>query len=106
MIRRVLFASVMLAWIAAFSPVMTPAQACPSCKTANATDNRLPLAYQASILFMLTVPALMVTGFGVGLYKLNKVQEQALAEFENGDVWTGDPGIPEANDPDGETRSV
>jgi hypothetical protein len=67
------------------------AQACPSCKDGNATDKHLPRAYQASILFMLTVPAMMVTGLGVGLHRLNKAQEEAVAAFEDGSVWTGDP---------------
>lgn len=63
------------------------ADACPSCKAANATDSRLPLAYQASILFMLGVPATLVTSLGVMLYRLNKAQEIATLAFENGDVW-------------------
>lgn len=68
-------------------------QACPSCKTANATDKHLPLAYQTSILFMLSVPMMIFGGFGVGLYRLNKAQEAAVAEFENGDVWSEDPSF-------------
>ena len=67
----------------------TPAAACPSCRAANATNPNLPMAYQTSILFMLTVPALIMTGFGVGLYRLNKAQEEATAAFENGEAWEG-----------------
>ncbi len=63
------------------------AEACPSCKNANATDSRLPLAYQASILFMLGVPAVMCSVLGIGLYRLNKAQEAAMQAFESGDVW-------------------
>jgi len=75
--------------------VETPqAQACPSCKDANASDNRLPLAYQASILFMLAVPAGLATTLGILLYRLNKQQEAAAAAFESGDVWLGD-ALPE-----------
>lgn len=65
------------------------AEACPSCKNANATDTRLPLAYQASILFMLGVPTVMVSAFGVMLYRLNRAQVRAMEAFENGDVWQG-----------------
>lgn len=72
------------------------AQACPSCKAANSSNSRLPLAYQASILFMLAVPFGLAFGGGYLLYKLNKVQEAATAAFENGDVWLGEPGM---NDP-------
>ncbi len=66
------------------------AEACPSCKNANATDSRLPLAYQASILFMLSVPAVMCSVLGFGLYRLNKAQVAAMQAFENGDVWQQD----------------
>lgn len=69
------------------------ADACPSCKNANATDSRLPLAYQASILFMLAVPTTLVSVLGVMLYRLNKAQVLATEAFENGDVWQGDPGF-------------
>lgn len=69
------------------------AYACPSCKAANETDKHLPLAYQTSILFMLSVPLMIFSGFGIGLYRLNKAQEAAVAEFENGDVWTEDPSF-------------
>lgn len=69
------------------------ADACPSCKNANATDSRLPLAYQASILFMLAVPATLVSALGVMLYRLNKAQELATEAFENGDVWQSQPEL-------------
>lgn len=91
MFRRAALAGLLIFGALASEPALAPAEACPSCKLANATDNRLPRAYQFSILFMLTVPALLVTSFGVGLYRLNKTQEAALAEFESGDIWTGDP---------------
>lgn len=64
-------------------------EACPSCKNANATDSRLPLAYQASILFMLGVPTVMCSVFGVMLYRLNQAQVSAMEAFENGEVWQG-----------------
>lgn len=63
------------------------ADACPSCKAANATDSRLPLAYQASILFMLGVPTAMCSALGFMLYRLNKAQVAAMEAFENGDIW-------------------
>ena len=72
------------------------AEACPSCKTANATDTRLPLAYQASILFMLGVPTVLCSVFGVMLYKLNQAQVRAMEAFENGDVWQGGTTEPTA----------
>ena len=69
----------------------TSAQACPSCKEANQTDNRLPMAYQASILFMLGMPLTLATCFGIGLYRMNKAQEEAVRAFESGEVWQGPP---------------
>jgi hypothetical protein len=76
------------------------AYACPSCRAANATDKHLPLAYQTSILFMLSVPMMIFSGFGIGLYRLNKAQEAAVAEFENGDVWTEDPPFLPPHEPE------
>ena len=67
------------------------AEACPSCKEANQTDNRLPMAYQASILFMLGMPFTLATCFGIGLYRMNKAQEEAVRAFESGEVWEGPP---------------
>ncbi|MFO1021466.1 MAG: hypothetical protein U0903_12330 [Planctomycetales bacterium] len=62
--------------------------ACPSCRNANDTDSRLPMAYQTSILFMLSIPLTLGTVLSVGLYRLNKAQEAAVEAFESGDVWT------------------
>jgi hypothetical protein len=65
--------------------------ACPSCKAANETDARLPMAYQASILFMLGVPGTIGLLFGAALYRLNRAQVKAMQEFESGEVWYGPP---------------
>jgi hypothetical protein len=89
MARRMWLAGLLM--LGVFALDAGSAMACPSCRAANSTDNRLPRAYQYSILFMLAVPGVLVTSFGVGLYRLNKVQEEALAAFENGDVWSEDP---------------
>ncbi|MCA9091859.1 MAG: hypothetical protein KDA68_00100 [Planctomycetaceae bacterium] len=74
--------------------------ACPSCREANSTHKNLPLAYQTSILFMLSVPMMIFSGFGIGLYRLNKAQEAAVAEFENGDAWSEDPSFEPPHEPD------
>lgn len=79
-----------LAVVAATSLLAGTANACPSCKAANESNSRLPLAYQASILFMLGVPGTMVSCLGVMLYRLNKEQVLAMQAFENGDVWQPD----------------
>jgi hypothetical protein len=53
-------------------PFMSRADACPSCKAANATSERRPKAYMASILFMLAMPATVFTGFGVAFYRMSR----------------------------------
>jgi hypothetical protein len=52
--------------------------ACPLCKLANESkqaseeENRRPQAYMYSILFMLSMPATLLTGFSFGFYRLWK----------------------------------
>ena len=87
MSRRFWLSAAALAGFVCVGMSANTAHACPSCKNANATDSRLPLAYQASILFMLGVPAVMCSALGFGLYRLNKAQVAAMEAFENGDVW-------------------
>lgn len=72
--RRLLFASVVALTAFGFGPAVSEATACPMCKEANESDetNSLPKAYMYSILFMLSVPATLFTGFGVGFYRLSK----------------------------------
>jgi hypothetical protein len=53
-------------------PLVSSAEACPSCKAANATTDRRPKAYMASILFMLAMPATVFTGFGVAFYRMSR----------------------------------
>jgi len=66
------------------------ASACPMCKSANDTEDRRPMAYMYSILFMLAMPATIFTGFGIGFYRLSKkaqaMQDQdALDQIANVD---------------------
>ena len=60
-------------------PASSVASACPMCKSANESDdtNALPRAYMYSILFMLSVPATLFTGFGIGFYRLSKSGQNA-----------------------------
>jgi hypothetical protein len=59
-------------FLLAAGPLASAAWACPMCKLANETQSALPKAYQASILFMLGVPATVAAGFGVGFYRLSR----------------------------------
>jgi hypothetical protein len=63
-------------------------EACPMCKVANedapATDadgftidpNARPRAYMISILFMLAMPASLLTGFGIAFYRMTHRQPE------------------------------
>jgi hypothetical protein len=60
---------------------VSPAAACPMCKMANESkqdqaENLKPKAYMYSILFMLAMPATLLTGFGIGFYRLSKKSVQ------------------------------
>lgn len=46
-----------------------PAWACPMCAETVAADDHLPRAYMYSIVFMLAMPAMVFTGFGIGIYR-------------------------------------
>jgi hypothetical protein len=48
------------------------ASACPMCKLANESDNRLPRAYMYSILFMMGMPATILSGFSIGFWRLSR----------------------------------
>lgn len=71
-----------------------PAVACPMCKTAQEETTTpeaeaRPKAYMYSILFMLSMPATLFAGFGIGFYRLSKKQqainEQLLAGQRDAD---------------------
>lgn len=53
------------------------------CKTATETagTNNQPQAYMASILAMLSMPALLFTVLGITMYRLSLREEQALQEW-------------------------
>ena len=57
------------------------AQACPMCAETAAADDHLPRAFMYSILFMLGMPAMVFTGFGVGIYRVIKRHDEANAAF-------------------------
>ena len=52
------------------------------CKSANETEDARPRAYMYSILFMLGMPAMMFSGFGIAFYRLSrKAQLQQMEEM-------------------------
>lgn len=66
------FLGFLLSAAALFGPAIHSAQACPMCAEANKVDKNRPKAYMYSILFMLSMPALVFTGFGIGFYRLHR----------------------------------
>lgn len=56
------------------------AVACPMCKAANEEDDAKPRAYMYSILFMLTVPATIVSTLTFGLVVVGRREAQGLAD--------------------------
>jgi len=65
------------------------ASACPMCKTANETDSALPKAYMLSILFMLAMPATIVSTLGVSLYRMTKRENEYIDVEPEGPISTG-----------------
>ncbi len=62
------------------APAVGTALACPMCKAANEEDDAKPRAYMYSILFMLTVPATLVSGVTFSLFKMSRNEADALRE--------------------------
>jgi hypothetical protein len=61
-------------------PGVQRASACPMCKAAAEQDDRQPMAYMYSILFMLSVPGTMGIGMVVGLVVLGRKEAQAMQD--------------------------
>ena len=77
MFRPFIVVAALIAMFFVFA-VVDVAEACPMCKAATEADANLPRAYMYSIIFMLAVPGTIFTGFGIGLYRLNKRELAAL----------------------------
>ena len=62
------------------APAASTALACPMCKAATEEDDSKPRAYMYSILFMLTVPATLVSGVTFSLVKMSRNEAEALRD--------------------------
>ena len=63
-----------------------PLFACPFCREALAAkDNRIPMAYMYSILFMLAMPPTVLGGISFAIYRAHKRHSTATAPVENVD---------------------
>jgi hypothetical protein len=57
-----------------------PVSACPMCKLASESSLRQPRAYMFSILFMMGMPMMLTTGFGIAFYRLSRQAERMRQE--------------------------
>ena len=57
-----------------------PVSACPMCKLAAESSLRQPRAYMFSILFMMGMPMMLTTGFGIAFYRLSRQAERMRQE--------------------------
>lgn len=60
-----------------------PVSACPMCKLAAESASRQPRAYMYSILFMMSMPMMLTTGFGIAFYRLSR--QARMQQQEGGD---------------------
>ncbi|QDT90960.1 hypothetical protein [Gimesia algae] len=63
--------------------VISQAAACPMCKQLNETDDSKPRAYMYSIAFMLAMPAMLISGFGIAFFKMMKREQKTVQHYEN-----------------------
>jgi hypothetical protein len=81
---RSILAAILLMTIAVGAIQPATVAACPMCKVANEDapavgpdglpydTNARPRAYMYSILFMLSMPALLLSGFGIAFYRMTR----------------------------------
>jgi hypothetical protein len=79
-IVRYLMIPVFAAVLTLSAPAASTAFACPMCKAATEEDDSKPRAYMYSIIFMLTVPATLVSGVTFSLFAMNRKEAEALRE--------------------------
>lgn len=72
-VRRLLLIAICLFGLLSAPAAMETARACPMCQAAkDSAGEQIATAYMYSILFMLAMPATVLTGFGIGFYRLSK----------------------------------
>lgn len=62
-----------------------PVSACPMCKFASESTSRQPTAYMYSILFMMGMPGVLLSAFGIGFYSLSR--KTARMQQESFEAW-------------------
>ncbi len=77
---KILMIPVLAVVLTLSAPAASTALACPMCKAANEEDDAKPRAYMYSILFMLTVPATLVSGVTFSLFRMSRNEADALRD--------------------------
>ena len=77
---RMLMIPILAVVLTLSAPAASTAVACPMCKAANEEDDAKPRAYMYSILFMLTVPATLVSGVTFSLFRMSRNEAEALRD--------------------------
>ena len=78
-----------------------PVSACPMCKLAAEQAARQPKAYMYSILFMMGMPMMLTTGFGVAFYRLSR-QADRMRQEEAENMTSPDGVNPDGVNSDGD----
>ncbi len=102
-------------WISTFAAAAlvclataAPLSACHMCKLATESTSRQPRAYMYSILFMLGMPAMISSGFGIAFYRLSRkaarMQQEAAAAWAAG-LPPDQPGASASSAPSDPTRA-
>jgi len=63
-----------------FLATASPVSACPMCKLASESASRQPRAYMYSVLFMMGMPMIISTGFGIAFYRLSRQADRMRQE--------------------------
>ena len=72
-VRRLMLIAICFFGLLSAPAAMDSAIACPMCQAAkDSAGDHVARAYMYSILFMLAMPATVLTGFSIGFYRLSK----------------------------------
>jgi hypothetical protein len=71
-VKRTTWISIGIAAAVLCLATASPVSACPMCKLAAESAARQPRAYMYSILFMMSMPMMLTTGFGIAFWRLNR----------------------------------
>jgi LytS/YehU family sensor histidine kinase len=79
-VRNMSWLSKLVAAVVIALAMAAPVSACPMCKVAAEQSTRQPRAYMFSILFMMGMPMMLTTGFGIAFYRLSRQADRMRQE--------------------------